>query len=128
MRRWTTALITYPCESTYSACIFCMRCRHTSCRKPLEGFFCVGVPLPLRHPRLLLSWPRITEASSCCCWMIFSALIADKRANSGNHFQLPSSDYFGTAACHCEMGLGFTVAKKKAPITAFSCLLIAGMY
>lgn len=55
------------------------------------------------------------------------------RLNSGNHFQLPSSDYFGTAACHCEMGLGVRVAgkkkkkSKKVPITALGCLLAAGM-
>lgn len=53
------------------------------------------------------------------------------RVNSGNHFQLPSSDYFGALACHCEMGLGFSAAKKrkkKVSTTALGCLLTAGIY
>ena len=57
------------------------------------------------------------------------------RVNSGNHFQLPSSDYFGAAAWHCEMGLGVRQSgqkkkkkKKSPPITALSCLLTAGMF
>lgn len=110
----TPALITYPSESTYSACIFCKRSRRTKRIKPLKGFFFffwVNVP-PYCALRLACHHRGKTVVAGR-----HSLHSLQIRENIGNHFQLPSSDYFGTMACHCEMGLGFTVA-RKTPITA----------
>lgn len=96
---------------------------HTSHRKPLETFpwfvdviWCSPVG-PASHQlaeQLLLAEVLWTH------WEI--------RGNSGNHFQLPSSDFSGTVTWRCVMGLDFSTAKRPAITATLTCLPTVGIY
>ena len=79
-----------------------------------SAFFTPRLPVWLYPP---LVCPSLGPASQRRAVVVvvgrYSLRSLEIRVNSGNHFQLPSSDYFGTAAWHCEMGLGVSVARKK---------------
>lgn len=83
---------------------------HTSHRKPLAASFTVWLYPPL----VCFSLGPASQTRAVVVvvgWYSLHSL--EIRVNSGNHFQLPSSDYFGVAAWHCEMGLGVSAAIKK---------------
>ncbi len=102
---------------------------HTSHRKTICHFFSVAASaFPLICPSLGPASQRRAVVVVVVVVGRYSLHSLEIKVNSGNHFQLPSSDYFGRAAWHCEKGLGVSTARKKAPITAPSCLLTAGMY
>lgn len=103
---------------------------HTSLTKPVSAFFffCVAV-----FHLICSSLGPASQRRAVVVVVVgrYSLHSLEIRVNSGNHFQLPSSDYFGALACHCEMGLGFSAAKKrkkKVSTTALGCLLTAGIY
>lgn len=84
---------------------------HTSLTKPVAAFFsCVAV-----FHLICSSLGPASQRRAVVVVVVgrYSLHSLEIRVNSGNHFQLPSSDYFGALACHCEMGLGFSAAKKR---------------